>query len=340
MPPECSTPQALGITACASYGLFGLLCLVLLARMVFKRRRAALSAQAVFLGIMMAFLGMRVVYFLIKVLPEYCARGETSFVLNRICFCVYFSALSLVLFFWAQEAHRTFIDDQFQFLPGIKRWFFLANFIVYAFQVSVIIVWSQTGEDREGSALYDANILIDEGLVFLMALAFGVYGLILYRLKAGGERYELEGSLTEARWFLLGAVVMLLTYLARLLIFTWRFLISTTPLNVWIFTFFGYLVPEIVPGAIHVYIMRARKRAGSEGKRFIEDLYAQQDSSEIASFLLASGTVDESFVRPEHVVGTIAASPIQSSPMDKPDSLDLTAHDFDQDSTFETINGH
>ena len=94
-----------------------------------------------------------------------------------------------------------------------------------------------------------------------------------------------------------------------------------------VLSFVTYVFSCSIPGAMHAYIMRQRKRAGSEGKRFIEDLYAQQDSSEIASFLLQSeSAVDESFVRSD-IINSSAVSPISQ---DKSlSSLDITGHDDD-----------
>jgi hypothetical protein len=71
--------------------------------------------------------------------------------------------------------------------------------------------------------------------------------------------------------------------------------------------------------------MRERKRAGSEGKRFIEDLYAQQDSAEIASFLLQNESIDESFARSD-IINSPAASP---NSQDRSLSLDVTNDDLE-----------
>jgi hypothetical protein len=63
---------------------------------------------------------------------------------------------------------------------------------------------------------------------------------------------------------LAGAIVMLFFFLARVVVFVWRFVFSY-PLPEVIFYLFGYLLPELLPAAMHTYVMRQRKRAGSEG---------------------------------------------------------------------------
>jgi hypothetical protein len=79
--------------------------------------------------------------------------------------------------------------------------------------------------------------------------------------------------------------------------------------------------------------MRQRKRAGSEGKQYIDALYAQQDSQEIASFLLKSdATAEDSFVRrdmespaPAHASPILAVLPAPGA-----HSLDLSQDDFEE----------
>jgi putative flippase GtrA len=94
----------IGWSAVCAYGVFVLVVFVLGVRMVYNDKR--LSVPVVFLLIMLCFASLRVSYFVLKILPEYCLRSAASFALNRMCFCFYFTALTLVLFYWAEQAHR------------------------------------------------------------------------------------------------------------------------------------------------------------------------------------------------------------------------------------------
>ncbi len=116
-------------------------------------------------------------------------------------------------------------------------------------------------------------------------------------------------------------------FFLRVGVFLWRFVFpSQDSLPIEVFYLFGYLLPELLPAALHTFVMRHRKRAGSEGKQYIDTLYAQQDSQEIASFLLRSeATVDESFVRRD--MESPAVPPMSPIAPAGSRSLDLS-HDF------------
>ncbi len=329
---SCSSalPDALGWVAVGSYGALAAVLTVLAARMAWRDRRV--TVQLCFLGLMMVFLGLRISYFVLKVGPDL-TRTAATFALNRLAFGFYFSALALVLFYWAEQSHRTIIDERFQFLPGIKRWFFAVCGTVWAYQLVVLAVWLAGEQGREGDALYDSNVLVDECLAFLVAIGFAVYGLRLFlMLRREGQELDL-GTTGEARLFLAGALAMLLLFSLRVVVFLWHF-VTDVCLPTVIFYLFGYLLPEVLPAALHTFVMRHRKRAGSEGKHYIDTLYAQQDSQEIASFLLKSeNTNEESFVRRdmESPAPAAHASPIlPSAPTAGALSLDLSHDDFEE----------
>lgn len=309
----------LGVSCIALYSLLFLVVLVLFVRML-GRDRCNWTVPLAFLGLMFCFLGLRVSYFVLKTFPVECVRSVATFVLNRFSFCFYFTGLVLVLFYWAEQAHRTIIDDKFEFLPGVKRWFAVVVGSVWIYQLIVLGIWVAGEQSREDDLLYDSNILIDECLAFVLANFFFAYGVRLFIMMRRATEGLETGSTTEARLYLFGAFAMLFLFLVRVIVFLWRFVTSTVLPNA-VFYAFGYVLPELLPAALHTYVMRQRKRAGSEGKKFIEDLYAQQNSEEIASFLLRSeATADDSFVRrdlesPAVVVNAHSAPSGQGSPI-------------------------
>jgi hypothetical protein len=249
---DCSSalPDALGWAAVGSYSALEAVLTVLAVRMAWRDRRV--TVQLSFLVLMVVFLALRVAYFVLKIGRDV-QRNAATFAINRVAFGFYFSALALVLCYWAEQSHRTVIDERFEFLPGVKRWFFGVCGAVWAYQIAVLAVWLAGTQDREGDALYDSNILVDECLAFALAVGFAVYGLRLFLLlRREGQGLEL-GTTSEARLFLLGALAMLLLFLLRVAVFLWHF-VTEVCLPTTVFYLFGYLLPEILPAALHTFV--------------------------------------------------------------------------------------
>ncbi len=199
-------PAALGWLAVGAYSVLEAVMLVLFFRMAWRDRRV--TVQLSFLATMTVFLGLRVAYFVLKTSPDICSRSEVTFVLNRVSFALYFAALLLVLFTWAEQSHRTIIDEHFSFLPGVRRWFFLVCGVVWTYQIVVVAIWLSGDGGREGTPLYDSNILVDECLAFAVAIGFAVYGLrLFFMLRREGQELDLSTS-REAALILVGAAVM------------------------------------------------------------------------------------------------------------------------------------
>ena len=201
----CDLSIILGSLSIGLYSVFAIFLIVLSVRMFLRDRRV--SIQLLFLLCFFLFMCTRTVWLATKVdwydvhliynyanctnsttatLPPQCydihqCKSAATFVLNRVTFCLYFTSLSLILFFWAEESRRTILmDARFSFLPSVRIYFIIVNGAVYVYQFIVIVIWITGSQSREGNLLYDTNILVDEILVFILALLFGFYGLKLY----------------------------------------------------------------------------------------------------------------------------------------------------------------
>ncbi len=93
-------------------------------RMLQRDQRA--SVPLVFLLLSLCFLSVRVAWLTLhgfEMGSDTCHKSVT-FVLTRVAFVFYFGALTLLLFYWAQQYHRTVLDDAvFAFLPSVRWWF-------------------------------------------------------------------------------------------------------------------------------------------------------------------------------------------------------------------------
>jgi THH1/TOM1/TOM3 domain len=111
-------------------------------------------------------------------------RSTATFVLNRFAFVLFFTAFCLVVFYWAEQYHKRYVETQ-AFLPQLGWTFILVNIAVYALQVVILIWYLTTSDDtasREGNVLYEANIVADVGLSAAVSIGFFVYGLLLFTL--------------------------------------------------------------------------------------------------------------------------------------------------------------
>lgn len=278
----CELPVTLSGTVLAIYSGVAVVAAWLCVRMALRDRR--LSVPLAFLGLTEAFLLLRVVWVTLHgfALGSPSCHSEATFVLQRAGFCLYFGALALLLVYWAEQYHRSvFADDS---LPrGVTVGLVVANVVMAVYQLVVVVLWLAGDQTKEGDALYDSNILVDMTVVAALAVAFGIYGLMLWwDGRSSGDTSEWH--VFEGRLFLVGTLTMVTFFAARVFVFSWRF-VAETPLPLWAFYVFGYVLPEVGPLSVQLYVTQVRRDTTVQGTLFIEQLYKDAaDSGHLSSF--------------------------------------------------------
>lgn len=211
-------------------------------------------------------------------------RSSATFVLNRLAFVLYFTSFCLVVFYWAEQYHKSYVETQ-NFMPQLGLTFILVNAAVYVLQVVFVVLYLRESGDtskREGDVLYEANIVVDVGLSAAVSIGFLVYGGLLF-FVARSSRLDPaaldpnQAALQAAELFTLLMITLIMTacFLLRVVFFSWR-LVGGSKFPVAVFYVFAYFIPEIVPSVLQVYLSEATEAHQRVNARTIDDLYAEE----------------------------------------------------------------
>eukprot|EP01120_Amphizonella_sp_Union-15-10_P001748 TRINITY_DN11897_c0_g1_i1.p1 TRINITY_DN11897_c0_g1~~TRINITY_DN11897_c0_g1_i1.p1 ORF type:complete len:289 (+),score=18.26 TRINITY_DN11897_c0_g1_i1:59-925(+) len=262
----------LGIAGLVIYG--SLACVVLSSfiwRRLFKQtklQKGALNIQRMFRAILLCFLISRIIWLVL--LLEGMKEEIMSFVTNRLSFGFFFSAYTLVLFYWAETYHQNYYDSS-RFMPLLGSLFIVVNFAFWIFQMVLILLFIIYDSSKEGNPFYELNIITDVVLSLILAVGFTFYGFrLLYR------RMNTEGA-WEALLMTLLTLVFFLCFMVRVLMFAYR-PVTGKYFPETIFYLFGYYLTETIPTAVQLYIVQTTRTKEENLKKFIDDLYANEDT--------------------------------------------------------------
>jgi hypothetical protein len=100
--------------------------------------------------------------------------------------CCFFSGFTLVFFYWVENFHSLFFDtDSSELLPVLRVLFWIANVLLYGFQITVVGIYLYRHvalrlEPLAEDNLYIASIMIVGASDLLVSVGFLFYGLRMF----------------------------------------------------------------------------------------------------------------------------------------------------------------
>jgi len=161
-------------------------------------------------------------------------------------------------------------------MPKLGIAFIITNVFVWTFQIIIISLWAAgvTSREKEGSPLYELIILTDVTLSSLMAIGFTVYGFRLLFRKI----HLHDARAKEALRVTVLTLIFSLCFMVRVYMFAYRPLTGNLfPISV--FYVFGYYFTEGLPTLIQLYLVQTTRIKEERASKFIDDLYAGEDTS-------------------------------------------------------------
>jgi len=198
-----------------------------------------------------------------------------TFLLNRSAFGFLFTAFTLVVFYWAENVHKSYYES-FSFLPTLGVCFLFTNVLVWIFQVVIVVLFAITEKEVvwEGNTLYDSSILIDIAVSFLISLGFLFYGTRLSITKFRADNND-PTRMREAIKIIFTAICFTLCFLLRVSMFSYRFITNAFLPDV-LFVTLAYYLPELIPSVLQIYIVESSRGKSRRESQYINDLYAGQ----------------------------------------------------------------
>jgi len=256
--------------------VLGILCLISFVSSIREKGIVRSRLQETFHIFLGLFIIVRIVWEGLKGWDGHKEGTVYTFVLNRLGFNLYFTAFTLVLFYWAETYHKNYVSST-QFLPRVFWVFIVSNVGLYAFitLVTVLYLVEQTGE--EGDIFYDGSEFAEIGVSFIVSIAFLTYGIRLYLKKGKAAEFE-EGHqrINDIIKILVGTLIISACFLVRVFAFLYR-PIYQAKMPDEVFQIFGYYIPELIPSLVQFYMIRARKFKEMHESKFVEELYQQEE---------------------------------------------------------------
>lgn len=206
----------------------------------------------------------------------WCDWELVDLLVNRLALMVFLSALTLLLFTWAELLRAKYALEADSFLPSLKTPFLVINGIMYVVTLVSVVGFLATGDlaHREGSWIYNLNVLFIALSNIVISVAFAI--------KCPQVAYKLAQSRMSNKTLkliikiIVVAVVFTLCFLLRFVMLCYRPITGHyLPDVVYITTF--YLVPELVPVTLQlaIYIQRVHSTLRN---RHIRIRTAQQEA--------------------------------------------------------------
>lgn len=205
-----------------------------------------------------------------------------EFALNRGALCTFFTAFTIVFFYWVHAFHSLFFESGASTKMPLLTWFFsLTNVAIYIFQASVVGVYlyrhtSWRLQPLERDDLYIASIMVAGASDLVASLGFLVYGV---RLFAIGKEHSDELSPESRRQrltTLLATLVFCSCFTLRFAMFLWV-PVTNDDVPADLFMVFAYILPEVIPTSLQLFIVQKRRSKSERDAQFISDLYAEHD---------------------------------------------------------------
>jgi len=118
-------------------------------------------------------------------------RNNTTFILNRVSLCVFFAAISIILFNWAR------VVDVAEYMTPIlnnnlhKIFIGLNVMVTLSIVITIVAYMSEKTSLREGNPVYDSGVLLLAVFNFVFMVAFTIYGIRLYLLTSEITKHKM-----------------------------------------------------------------------------------------------------------------------------------------------------
>lgn len=135
---QSKVPLNVAFAGLALYSVIGLITLV---AMIFPPQRVTPTRQSqivqrLFSVLVIVFCLLRLVYFCFPIAH---VSVTVTYIVNQLCFMVFFTMFSLIIFFWAEQYHRKFYDTQ-SVLPRLRNIFIVANVALWSLEVLLVVL--------------------------------------------------------------------------------------------------------------------------------------------------------------------------------------------------------
>jgi len=202
-----------------------------------------------------------------------------SFIFNRLSFGFYFTAFSLVSFYWAEIYHKSYYDSS-TFLPSLGIFFIITNVALWILRLGVVLVYLITGiEDftKEGNIFYEISIWTDNILSLMVAITLLTYGIATF-IKARSESPEDRHLYAECVKLILITLAFVGSFSLRVMAFSYRY-ITFTYMDNFYYMPIAYYLPDLIPTILQVIVVETSKGKENETTTFIKNLYSDDDDS-------------------------------------------------------------
>mmetsp|Transcript_23382 Transcript_23382/g.58472 ORF Transcript_23382/g.58472 Transcript_23382/m.58472 type:complete len:344 (+) Transcript_23382:139-1170(+) len=195
-------------------------------------------------------------------------------ILNRIVLCTFLSAFVAAFAHWVDEFRMSAISSStISFLQGRLKWaFVLFNVLLFSFEAVFLLLMLFYPDQEVAHTIDTVNIDILSFLYLVISFAFVVYAIQVYIRYGGGS---MQASRLELLRFTIETGVMCVCFLVRACLLFYR-PITGDFLTEWVFYWFCYYIPEVVPAALQLDLIRRRRRREIVEETFIANLYEEQ----------------------------------------------------------------
>jgi magnesium-transporting ATPase (P-type) len=273
--------EALGVVSLCLYGLLGVACVISFV-LSCKKRNDVDPAQAKLQQLYHLFLGLFVVVRLVWVaLHSFSGSTVVSFVLNRCGFVLFFTAFTIVLFYWAELYHKNYIVAK-GFLPRLFNTFVIINALLYSIEIIVVLLFLIVDRaeysHREGNPIYETSVYLEIFVSFTVSIAFMIYGVRLFLQHGRAHDFE-ENYSRKAREILVilvATIIFTVCFILRVVAFLYR-PITGEYMPQELFQVLAYYIPEVIPSLVQFYLIRRKDRKEKKDTRFVHDLYQMEE---------------------------------------------------------------
>eukprot|EP01127_Copromyxa_protea_P018165 TRINITY_DN5646_c0_g1_i1.p1 TRINITY_DN5646_c0_g1~~TRINITY_DN5646_c0_g1_i1.p1 ORF type:complete len:331 (-),score=33.99 TRINITY_DN5646_c0_g1_i1:106-1098(-) len=222
--------------------------------------------------LLLGFLLLRVAWFFLRAQQW---QDDATFILSRIAFAFYFSTFTLVVFFWAERAQKRYYGQASIFVHRIGMVFWVVNFAVWSFQITVLVLFVRQGKspEREGNMLYEANIMLDIVLTMLISFGFLIFGIRLTRQRMKSDDPNDPKLKKDTIKTMTVGTTLFACFFMRVIMYSWR-LVTGKFIQGDAFVVLAYFVSELLPSGICVYLLETSKDKKQRETRFVTNLYA------------------------------------------------------------------
>jgi len=275
--------EILGVISLCLYGLLFIGCIVSFL-LSFNDKKSwdptQTRIQQLFHAFLGSFIAVRITWYALR---SFAGRTVASFILNRLGFVLFFTAFTLVLFFWAEMYHKNYVSAG-GFLPRLFKVFVAVNALLYAIEISVVVTFLIVDRDdysqREGNPIYDASIYLEIIVNFVVSMCFLIYGIRLFLSHVPALEYEetQNRKYREILKILISTIIFTTCFLVRVVAFLYR-PITNSYMNNNLFQILAYYIPEVIPSLVQFYLIRGKLRREKADTQYIQNLYQQEEDS-------------------------------------------------------------